>query len=254
MGYDTGIATRLRNAGLPVVECSGWQSRGSSSFNPRGSVNHHTAGPSSGATPSLNTCINGRPDLSGPLCNVFQSREPDGNDKAYVVAAGTANHAGSGGWKGLSGNSSVYGLEIEHTGTSPLSEGRQRIAAAIHAAIFGGDVSYVCQHYEWTTRKIDAATNVNGNTFRQYVADARAGRGPTPEPPPPPEDEEDYVIIFTCSGKPQYSLSGGKAAGIKSSSTSSAIQKLKGFGGLVTLDESTYNEWIAKYRDGKTGA
>jgi len=253
MSYDTGIAQRLRNAGLTVVECSGWQSRGSSSFNPRGSVNHHTAGPSSGATPSLNTCIYGRPDLSGPLCNVFQSREANGNDKAYVVAAGTANHAGSGGWKGLSGNSSVYGLEIEHTGTSTLSEGRQRIAARIHAAMFGGDVSYVCQHYEWTTRKIDAATNVNGNTFRNYVAEARSGYRPEPPQPPPWEDDDD-MIIFTASGKPQYALSGGKAAGIKSSADSTAIQKLKNFGGVLTLSESTYQDWINKYRDGKTGA
>src|SRR5215471_20712064 len=139
MPYDTGIANRLRNAGLTVVECSGWQSRGSSSFTPQGSVNHHTAGSANGATPSLNTCINGRPDLSGPLCNVMQSREPDGNDIAYVVAAGRANHAGSGGWRGLTGNSSVYGLEIEHNGTSPLSEGRQRLAARCHAAMFRGD-------------------------------------------------------------------------------------------------------------------
>lgn len=177
MGYDTGIADRLRSAGVRVIECAGWQSHGSSSFNPRGSVNHHTAGGASGSCPSLNTCINGRPDLPGPLCQVMQSREPDGNDIAYVIAAGTANHAGSGGWQGLSGNSSVYGLEIEHTGTSELPQHRQDIAARIHAAMFGGQAGMVCQHYEWTTRKIDAATNVNGDAFRQLVA-AGGGGGP----------------------------------------------------------------------------
>jgi hypothetical protein len=171
VSYDTGLANRLRAAGLRVVECSGWQSRGSSSFTPRGSVNHHTAGGPSGATPSLNICINGRSDLEGPLCNVMQSREPDGRDIAYVVAAGRANHAGEGGWKGLSGNSSVYGLEIEHTGTSTLPSGRQNIAAAIHAAMFGGDPAYVCQHAEWAPdRKIDAATGVNPDAFRNLVA------------------------------------------------------------------------------------
>jgi hypothetical protein len=114
MGRDTGIASRLRDAGLRVVEVDDWQARGSSDFGPKGSVAHHTAGSSSGATPSLNTCINGRPDLAGPLCNVFQSREPDGRDIAYVVAAGKANHAGEGSWNGLTGNASVYGLETEH--------------------------------------------------------------------------------------------------------------------------------------------
>jgi hypothetical protein len=206
MPYDQGIASRLRAAGLTVVECSGWQTRGSSSFSPRGSVNHHTAGGANGAIPSLNTLIYGRSDLPGPLCNVAQSRESDPNrDKVYVIAAGRANHAGSGGWRGLSGNSSVYGLEIEHTGTSPLSQARQRIAARIHAAMFGGDVSMVCQHFEWTTRKIDAATNVNGNAFRNLVAQAKAGDlGPTPqpkpEPEPVPEEDTDMAVLVKAKG------------------------------------------------------
>jgi hypothetical protein len=176
---DTGIASRLRADGVRVVECDGWTTRGSSSFSPGGAVNHHTAGGASGSCPSLNTCINGRPDLAGPLCNVMQSREPDGNDIAYVIAAGRANHAGEGGWKGLSGNSSVYGLEIEHTGTSTLSSGRQQIAARIQAAMIGNiSASMVCQHYEWApSRKIDAATNVDANNFRNLVAQCQGGGG-----------------------------------------------------------------------------
>lgn len=175
---DTGIADRLRAAGLTVVEVAGWQTRSAGSFSPGGSVNHHTAGPASGATPSLDTVINGRSDLPGPLCNVLQSREPgEGNDKAYVVAAGRANHAGSGGWQGLSGNSSVYGLEIEHTGVDPLPDHRQRTAARIHAAMWTGPASMVCQHREWApSRKIDAAENVDPDRFRQWVDDAQKGR------------------------------------------------------------------------------
>jgi len=196
---DTGIAQRLRAAGLVVVECAGWQTRGSSSFDPRGSVNHHTAGAATGTTPSLGTVINGRPDLAGPLANVLQSRESSGPDKAYVVAAGRANHAGSGGWRGLSGNSSVYGLEIEHTGTAPLPMARQQIAARIHAALIGArSADYVCQHSEWAPgRKIDAATGVDNNGFRQMVRDAQSGRPPepTPTPPPRPKDETMYALM-----------------------------------------------------------
>jgi hypothetical protein len=184
VSYDTGIADRLRAAGIRVIEIAGWQTRGSSSFGPGGSVNHHTAGGASGATPSLNICINGRSDLPGPLCNVMQSREPGYDDIAYVIAAGRANHAGSGGYKGLSGNSSVYGLEIEHTGVDPLPMQRQEIAARIHAAMWEGDPQMVCQHREWTSRKIDAAENVDANGFRQLVAEAKLGGGyddlPTP--------------------------------------------------------------------------
>jgi len=179
---DTGIANRLRDAGLRVIEVAGWTTAGSSDFHPGGSVNHHTAGGASGATPSLSTCIYGRSDLPGPLCNVYQSRESGtGKDIAYVVAAGRANHAGEGGWKGLSGNASVYGLEIEHTGVDPLPMHRQEIAARIHAAMFGGSSSMVCQHREWTSRKIDAADGVDANGFRQLVEDALH---PTPLPTP----------------------------------------------------------------------
>jgi hypothetical protein len=196
---DTGIADRLRAAGLPVVECDGWQTRGSDSFSPAGSVNHHTAGPASGSTPSLGTVINGRPDLSGPLANVLQSREPDGNDIAYVVAAGRANHAGEGGWRGLSGNSSVYGLEIEHTGTEPLPEHRQRRAAAIHAAMFGGDPGMVCQHREWAPeRKPDAAEGVDPDTFRTWVAEGGSGAAPTP---PPPMEVPGMFLLYEPAGR-----------------------------------------------------
>lgn len=201
MAWDTGIANRLRAAGVRVVEVSGWQSRGSTSFSPRGSVNHHTAGGSKGTCPSLNTVTYGRSDLAGPLCNVLQSREANGNDIAYVVAAGRANHAGSGGWKGLSGNSSVYGLEIEHTGTAPLPVGRQKIAARIHAALLNGkSASMVCQHYEWAPkRKIDAATQVNAATFRQYVTQAQGGSlgGSTGSggATQPQEDDDVAVLI-----------------------------------------------------------
>jgi hypothetical protein len=198
---DTGIADRLRRYGVPVVEVDGWQSRGSSSFSPGGSVNHHTAGGANGATPSLNTCIYGRPDLAGPLCQVMQSREPDGHDKAYVIAAGRANHAGEGGWRGLSGNSSVYGLEIEHVGTNSISEGRRVVASTIHAALIEGraGADMVCQHSEWTSRKIDLATEVDVNGWRNRVAAALAAGGmpgtePAPLPPPPPIGDDMYLV------------------------------------------------------------
>jgi hypothetical protein len=180
---DTGIADRIRAKGVRVIEMAGWQTNGSDSFNPVGSVNHHTAGPSSGSTPSLNTCLYGNGSTNGPLCQVMQSREPDGNDIAYVIAAGKANHAGEGGWGGMSGNSSVYGLEIEHTGVDPLPMHRQHIAAKIHAA-FHDRPDKVCQHREWApSRKIDAAENVDANGFRDMVRSYESG-GTTPVPPP----------------------------------------------------------------------
>lgn len=160
MVMDTGLADRIRRKGVRVVEVAGWMTRSAGSYDPEGTVNHHTAGSSRGATPSLATVIYGRPDVPGPLAQVLQSREPDGRDIAYVIAAGRSNNAGSGGWRGLSGNRKVGGLEVEHTGTSRVSPVRLEISARINAALAEApgsprNAANTCQHFEWTSRKID---------------------------------------------------------------------------------------------------
>jgi hypothetical protein len=206
MPRDLAIADHCRQLGLRVVEVAGWQTRGSSTFNGRGSVNHHTAGGSRGTCPSLGGVINGfHGSAPGPLANALQSRETNGDDIIYVVASGKANHAGLGGWRGLSGNSSVYGLEIEHTGREPLPINRQKIAARFHAAMSLGrfDETMVCQHYEWAPkRKIDAATGVNGLQFRSFVAEVRG----TPSPPVPEEDDMAKQIMVTKQGDPSGAI------------------------------------------------
>lgn len=192
MGYDTGIANRLRAKGLNVVEVAGWQTRGSSSFNPKGFVWHHTAGPSKGNAPSLTICTYGRAGLAGPLCNVFQARD----NTIYVVAAGRANHAGAGNWKGLSGNSTVYGLEIENTGTGsePWRSDQLDTAAKVAAALLGNP-EMSCHHKEWTSRKIDMHT-VGGPDMRTRTQKALGATAPAPKPPastPKPEESEDTM-------------------------------------------------------------
>jgi hypothetical protein len=245
---DTGIANRLRAAGLRVVECDGWQHRGSSSFGPGGSVNHHTAGGASGTCPSLNTCINGRPDLAGPLCNVMQSREADPTaDIAYVIAAGRANHAGEGGWRGLSGNSSVYGLEIEHTGVSPLGAARQETAARIHAAMFAGDPGMVCQHHEWTDRKIDAATDVDPDHFRYLVQLAQAGQLGGDVAPSPPPPEADRMLMYVTANNPTMFLSGGRAAKLLDGADIDALAAVDPPVDRAHLSKATYDEWNRRF-------
>lgn len=167
---DTGIATRLRSAGLKVRETSGWKTRGrdfagtSPSFAPIGGVSHHTAGHPTKANPvpSLGIVIHGRADLAGPLCNVLLGFD----GVFYVVAAGVANHAGlpdGGSCRGMTGNSSAYGMEIEHDGVHPLPADIVLLAAKGWAAILRGKnikASQVVQHREWApSRKIDCATN-----------------------------------------------------------------------------------------------
>lgn len=189
MGRDVDVVNRLRAKGLKVIEVDGWQSRGSSSFSPLGSVNHHTAGPRRGNAPSLGICINGRSDLPGPLCNALQARD----NTIYLIAAGRGNHAGRGGWNGLSGNSSVWGLEVENVGTSaePWRPDQILTMAKVHAAFIQGSApaANVCQHKEWTSRKIDAH-DINGDEFRRFVEAELAAQVPAPVPVPPEEEEE----------------------------------------------------------------
>ena len=172
MPYQTGIPAALRKYGLTVELVRGWETRGSSAFSPKGVVCHWTAGPLRGDRPSLRVVINGRPDLPGPLCQVFLTRA----GVAVVVAAGRAQHAGSGGWRGLSGNAAVFGIEAESARgewTDAQRWAYPRVVAAL-ADLAGFDTSMVCGHSEWTTRKSD----VNGYTMaamRSQVAALRAG-------------------------------------------------------------------------------
>lgn len=197
MGRDTGIADRLRAQGVRVVEVDGWRDRGSSDFSPRGSVNHHTAGPLSGNIPSLNTLIYGRSDLPGPLCNVAQAR----NNDAYVIAAGRANHAGSGGWRGLSGNSSVWGLEVENTGldNEPVRPDQVDTMAKIHAALLRGTAGAEmnCQHKEWAPDRKPDFHNMNGDDLRNRINNYLTGGG---QPPTQIGRKQMFAIIRYPNG------------------------------------------------------
>ncbi|HEX8677050.1 MAG TPA: N-acetylmuramoyl-L-alanine amidase [Segetibacter sp.] len=106
----------LKTAGLKVALVDGWEDRSRRDVGEIfGVICHHTVGPKTGNMPSLNTLINGRPDLRGPLSQLGLGR--DGT--YYVIAAGRCNHAGKGIWKGLvNGNSNFIGIEAENTGSS----------------------------------------------------------------------------------------------------------------------------------------
>lgn len=156
MPFMTRIPSDLARFGLRVELVPGWQTRGSSSFAPGGVTCHWTAGPR-GTTgrPSLNICTNGRPGIPGPLCNLYLAR--DGT--CVVVAAGRANHAGVGGFRGLVGNSAVYGIEAESGGDGDWTPAQREAYPRLVAALLSGlarDASWAHGHHEWApTRKID---------------------------------------------------------------------------------------------------
>lgn len=158
MPRATWLPDKLRAHGLVVHETPGWDTRGASSLNARGVVCHHTASAPGRNTPALGIVTNGRPDLNGPLCNVLLARNGD----CYIIASGTANHAGSGGWRGLSGNSSVLGIEAENSGVGePWPSAQLDAYVRLCAAMCDGGgftPDTVCYHREWApTRKPDPA-------------------------------------------------------------------------------------------------
>lgn len=198
MGRALWLPDKLRTFGLVVHEVDGWQTRGSSVFYPRGVVCHHTASHAGSDHPALGICTNGRSDLAGPLCNVLLARNGD----CYVVASGRANHAGTGGWRGLTGNTSVLGIEAENNGVGEPWPAAQidaylRLCAAMCEG-GGFNASMVCYHREWApSRKIDPAgpgIPQDGNEWRARVAATHAS-------PPPLTDAQKALIFLNAKKK-----------------------------------------------------
>lgn len=187
------LADVLRAANLYVVEEPGWQDRGYDfPGGLEGVVGHHTASNSSKNCPSISTLINGRPDLNGPLAQIGLCRD----GVVHVIAAGVANHAGSGSYPGiLLGNKDTIGIEAENNGIGEAwpeiqMEVYVQMVAALLEKINRGPERF-CTHYEWTDRKIDAggpwigggdwydggtvAAQSSADVFRSRVEDAMAG-------------------------------------------------------------------------------
>ena len=177
MPRQLGIPAALRRYGLTVETVPGWETRGSSTFNPRGVVCHWTAGPRTGDRPSLRVCVNGRPDLPGPLCQVFLTRA----GVAVVVSANRANHAGTGGWRGLTGNAAVFGIEAESSGPGDFTEAQRsaypRVVAAL-ADVAGCSAAMVCGHSEWAPRRKTDIYDYTMDVMRAQVEGLRLGGGP----------------------------------------------------------------------------
>ncbi len=187
MAYSlTWLPGVLKDAGLKVAECPGWETRGHGDMGEvKGVLCHHTATPGrNGNMPTLNTIINGRSDLAGPLAQLGLGR--DGT--YYVVAAGKCYHAGAGMWQGIvTGNSSFIGIEAENSGAKAdfpwpdvQMDAYHRGVAAILKHI-GKGAEFCAGHKEYALpkgRKPDP--DLDMDEFRRQVATIIAGSAPPP--------------------------------------------------------------------------
>lgn len=211
----TGLADHLRNWGFDVVEEPGWKTRGAHfDAMPQVVVCHHTGTKRSTVKdyPSLAVVRDGRtkPDgsrLPGPLSQLGLGY----SGKVYVIAAGKANHAGEGEWRGIDvGNSRSVGIEAESPGdgtwTPKQREVYPRLAACV-AAYLEQPADNICAHRESAKppgRKPDPV-GIDMPRLRAAAAGwlERGGRPPTAPQPPAPTTQEDAMYIIECTDKPK---------------------------------------------------
>jgi hypothetical protein len=206
----------LRGRGVIVHVVDGCNTRGSINFAPRGLVVHHT-GDGPGDYPTLGMILRGRPDLPPPLAQWGLGRSVD----VWAIAAGRANHAGSGGWRGLAGNTTVWGIEAESTGKGDWTDAQRRNYPVLAAALarhggFGPEM--VCAHREWTPRKPDPA-GIDMAQFRAEVARLLAA-------PAQSTIEEDDMLLLRSKQKGTVLLvGGGHAVSIHTGDDMAALER-----------------------------
>lgn len=163
MPWLKNLANVARRTGFPVVEVSGWKTRG---HGPQpfvyGIVAHHTAG-----RDDLHIVRDGRPGLDGPLSHFWLRH--DGT--IYVVAAGKCWHNAPS-TSLHHDNSHSIGIEAENDGRSPWPDVQLRAYEALCAELcraYKLPASAVKGHKEVNTGKVDPHS-INMNAFRAAVA------------------------------------------------------------------------------------
>jgi len=148
------VMARLRAAGITVHEQTGWETRGNGQTSAyQGFLWHHTA--TSYSNSNLSILVNGRSDLSGPLCNTCGWE--DGS--VGMISANPANHAGASGGYNTAPlpttslfNKLVWGHEIIYPGDVPMTAEQYRTATIlgkICTDVFGyGDINRAKGHAE----------------------------------------------------------------------------------------------------------
>lgn len=147
--------------GYQVDTVKGWRTRSArtTSFDPRGVMNHHT-GPGSYAN-LLSYMTKGA--STAPLCNVATSRPHDIGGiptvRITICAAGRANHAGKGhvSWAGTDGgNRHAVGIENQNNGSQSWPkqqlEGIRTATAAILEHL-GRDERFMTDHKTYAPRR-----------------------------------------------------------------------------------------------------
>lgn len=213
-----GLDKYLRAEGCTVELLPDWESRGHVGIlNPHGGLLHHTAGHK-----DLGIVLHGRPDLAGPLAQLYLRQ----NGHVVLVAAGVAWHAGKGSRlvydeivrealvssdprfdaadRGLLDDLSLanfyyLGIEVENDGHEPLTDEQLDALPRVMAACVrfnktrGWRTAYRWRHHrQHTARKVDMAyrgdlwTAANARLKPTKAVARVVNRVTTPKPVPIP--------------------------------------------------------------------
>ena len=225
--YLTELATWLRNAGLNVVEYSGWEKRSRSSGGydslPLCVMWHHTASPASwDGKKDADYCAVG--DSDAPLANLYIQR----NGTVWVLAGGATNTNGKGNAIAFSRgtvptdsmNTRALGVEMGNDGVGECWCEAQLNSMFLVSNVcnhhFGNQPDDVSSHQFYApTRKIDpATTNVEGSWQPRSCNSSgswdridiqaeclkRAGSiAPSPGPPLPELEDGEMALLTRYS-------------------------------------------------------
>lgn len=197
----TQLADVARRTGYPVVEVSGWKTRGrpGGMLDVRTITCHHTAnGGAKGNYPSLRVVRDGRSGLPGPLAQYGLGR--DGT--IYVIAAGKCNHAGVSRATAYT-NPHAIGIEAEAVGVpgtpgdwpAKQMDAYHRLCLALVNEFGAVEINDVRGHKETCSpvgRKSDPSFSMD--KFRADVRALKSVRKPS-APAKPPAKETDMAQL-----------------------------------------------------------
>lgn len=170
----------LREAGLTVHEQSGWKTRGSEDFDPRGIICHETRGSlTSTDAGEIGVLLNGSATAPPPIAQLYLSR----SGEWWVIASGLCNHVLTG-WAGPfegHGNRSLLGIEAQHSKDEPWTDRQYRSYVAGVAAIRRRTGWGIAGHKEHQPGGYSGHTSIKTDPgfdmarFRQAVSEYREG-------------------------------------------------------------------------------
>lgn len=192
----TAIVEYVSAHDVPVEWEGGWETRGGRRFAPQAATFHHDASPK--GSDIRHIIRDGHSTLSGPLANFYPTRA----GSLVVIAAGRANHAGKGGWKGLRGNSTTWGIEIANNGVGePYGDAQLRVVTLLMRAfvvVDGVPVGFLHSHHEWAPdRKRDPALDPERQSGPWNMDRFRHDVSRQPDPEPDPEDDDMKMELWT---------------------------------------------------------